>query len=398
MPQGVTRFPAKCIHLLACVIFAGLLCLPALDTFFRISPQVNLMETEPAPLPEVSLSKLFKIFNILQKGYLEKTFGFRKLLVRWENMLDIFGLASSTMYHPVLVGKDAWLFLSQENGDLNVVDNYRGLSLFTPEQLRAWVDIFTERKNWLSARGIQYLVVIAPNKHTVYSEYLPSQYNRIGGQDRMDQLTGALEKAGIDVLDLRETMASIKDKALAYYRTDNHWTTYGAFAAYVEIMKRLGKYFPPMANQLKGAYDIEISPGLPGGLAYMLALGDKFPEDKVTFIPKEPRKAKPVAVDYSNPMYFQPPVVMETGNPDQPRAVVFRDSFAHELIPFLSEHFSRVVYLWPYPTALKNVRLFDREVIEKEKPQLVIDEFVERYFTEFPPDAASLARKAAAPE
>ena len=29
-----------------------------------------------------------------------------------------------------------------------------------------------------------------------------------------------------------------------------------------------------------------------------------------------------------------------------PRAVIFRDSFASPLAPFLSEHFSRAVYLW----------------------------------------------------
>ena len=29
-----------------------------------------------------------------------------------------------------------------------------------------------------------------------------------------------------------------------------------------------------------------------------------------------------------------------------PRAVIFRDSFVSPLVPFLSEHFSRAVYLW----------------------------------------------------
>ncbi len=385
MTQSVTSFPRKAIYLLACLVFAIMLCLPATDTIFHIAPEVNLMETEPAPLPSVGLSRLFKIFNSLQRGYLEKTFGFRKLLVRWQNSLDIFGLHSSTLYHPVLVGEDDWLFLSQENSDLNVLNNYRGLDPFTPDQLRKWVDIYVERRDWLAARNIKYMIVLAPNKHTIYSEFLPAQYNRINGQDRMDQLVNALKKAEINVLDLRATLLKTKKHALAYYRTDNHWTTYGAFAGYVKIMEQLRDMLPALKNSAIGEFDIEISPGLPGGLAYMLALGDRFPENKVTFIPITPRKARAVPVDYSHPMYFQPPVVMETGDPALPKAVIFRDSFAHELIPFLSEHFNRVVYLWPYSTALKNVRLFDREVIEKEKPQVVIDEFVERYFTEFPP-------------
>lgn len=384
MTQGATRSSRKAIYFLACLVFVIMLAMPAMDTFFHVAPEVNLMETEPAPLPGFGLSRIFKIFNSLQRGYLERTFGFRKLLVRWQNSLDIFALHSSTLYHPVLVGEDEWLFLSQENSDLNVLDNYRGLNPFTPVQLRRWVDIYVERRDWLAARNIKYMIVLAPNKHTIYSEFIPAHYNRIGA-DRMDQLVDALKKAGVNVLDLRKTLLETKKHALAYYRTDNHWTTYGAFASYVEIMKKLGEMLPALKNSAIGEFDIQISPGLPGGLAHMLALGDKFPEDMVTFIPKIPRRARAVASDYSHPMYFQPPVVTETGDPALPRAVVFRDSFSHELIPFLSEHFSRTLYLWPYPTALRKVRLFDREVIEKEKPQVVIDEFVERYFTELPP-------------
>ena len=198
-------------------------------------------------------------------------------------------------------------------------------------------------------------------------------------------MVDALEKAGLDVLDLRGPMKKIKKAALAYYRSDNHWTSYGAFAAYAAAMDKLGEWFPALRGAAKGDYEIDIKPGLPGGLAYMLALGDVFKENMVIFTPKWERRAKDAAVDHKHEKFFQPPIAKETGDPGLPRAVVFRDSFSHELVPFLSEHFNRIVYIWPYPTALRKMRLFDKAVIEKEKPQLVIDEFVERYFTEFPP-------------
>ena len=56
--------------------------------------------------------------------------------------------------------------------------------------------------------------------------------------------------------------------------------------------------------------------------------------------------------------------------PGLPRAVILRDSMAIPLIPLLSENFSRVVYV--------SSRKLDRALIEREKPDIVIEELVER--------------------
>ncbi len=49
---------------------------------------------------------------------------------------------------------------------------------------------------------------------------------------------------------------------------------------------------------------------------------------------------------------------------------MFRDSFATWLVPQLSENFSRVVYSWQYT--------FDCQLVERERPDVVIQELVER--------------------
>ena len=62
-------------------------------------------------------------------------------------------------------------------------------------------------------------------------------------------------------------------------------------------------------------------------------------------------------------------------SPSLPRAVIFRDSFASRLVPFLSEHFSRAVYLWQND--------FDASVVAEEHPDVVIEEIVGRHLYEF---------------
>src|SRR4030095_7032600 len=53
-----------------------------------------------------------------------------------------------------------------------------------------------------------------------------------------------------------------------------------------------------------------------------------------------------------------------------PRAVVYRDSMGIPLIPLLSENFSRVAYV--------ESRYFDPAVIRRERPDVVVDQMVER--------------------
>ena len=57
--------------------------------------------------------------------------------------------------------------------------------------------------------------------------------------------------------------------------------------------------------------------------------------------------------------------------------MVFRDSFGSALIPFLSEHFSRALYLWQYN--------FDPDVVQAEDPDVVVQEWVGRRLSTMPP-------------
>ena len=56
------------------------------------------------------------------------------------------------------------------------------------------------------------------------------------------------------------------------------------------------------------------------------------------------------------------------------RAVVFRDSFFNAVVPFIAEDFNRIDYVWkPYDHTIM------KELIEQQKPQIVIEEMVERF-------------------
>ena len=97
-------------------------------------------------------------------------------------------------------------------------------------------------------------------------------------------------------------------------------------------------------------------------LARMMGLTRVLEEDNLTLDSRRPRAAKLIEPLAPDTHFVAGRLVTELPDPSRPRAVIFRDSFASALIPFLSEHFSRAVYLWQY-----NV---DPDVIDVNGPML----------------------------
>jgi len=67
---------------------------------------------------------------------------------------------------------------------------------------------------------------------------------------------------------------------------------------------------------------------------------------------------------------FMATYALERAGAGLPRAVMVHDSFSNWFVPALSEHFGRLVSVWSYN--------FDRALVERERPDLVIQEMVER--------------------
>jgi hypothetical protein len=111
----------------------------------------------------------------------------------------------------------------------------------------------------------------------------------------------------------------------------------------------------------------------PGGdLARFLVLQDEYREDALTLQATPPSQ---VRVSSETPRAKGLEVAFNTRAATTrpggaiPRAVVFCDSFSGALAPFLGEHFGRAVFEWSHH--------LNKELIEAEKPQVVIEECVE---------------------
>ena len=109
----------------------------------------------------------------------------------------------------------------------------------------------------------------------------------------------------------------------------------------------------------------------------MMGLTRVLRESDLTLVPRRARRARVIEPAGTAPMAEEGRLVTEIDDPSLPRAVIFRDSFVSRLVPFLSEHFSRAVYLWQND--------FDADVVAKEHPDVVIQEIAGRHLYSFIP-------------
>lgn len=318
----------------------------------------------PAPVFALDAASL-RAWPGAASRYFEDHFAFRSTLVRWQAAIRFFGLHSSPNA-AVWPGRDGWLFYADDGA----IEDYTRQSLLTDDELREWATALQATQDWLAARGIRYLFVLAPDKHEVYSEAVPPTIARLHAVSRTDQLTEYLRQhSTVNVLDLRPALREAKAGGRLYHRTDTHWNDLGAFVAYQQIIRamQLPATGPPRAMQ-DFVVRTDLTPGW--DLAGMLGLASMIPEERVQFRPRGPARSHTYWPMHPNAYHESPRIITQVDDPSLPRALVYRDSFGSALVPFLSEHFSRVVYLWEYD--------LDPKLVELEQPDIVVQEWVGR--------------------
>jgi len=122
--------------------------------------------------------------------------------------------------------------------------------LFYPDELQADTEsapaptaYWTALRRELRAHGLELLVLLVPDKHTVYHELLRTPLAPAARPgERMDGLEHALTDAGVPVVNLRGVFTTTARRLFArgqylYWRDDTHWNPRGVRIAAAEIAR-----------------------------------------------------------------------------------------------------------------------------------------------------------------
>ena len=269
----------------------------------------------------------------------------------------------------VLVGKAGWLFL--QNDTNRVVEQNNGTLKLSASEMEHWLLTLKTRFSLLASKNRKYYFLIAPNKESIYPEYLPADYE-LTAERVVYQLVNACKQQNIPLYFPVDALAAYKPQYQLYPCVNTHWNGIGGFIAYDYLMNIIKKdYDIPILRWEEITFvDEETS----------LDLGNKLNPPQMSVFSWGQVKQPQARIVYDNKVINSGHVqVTVNQNADLPTAAVFHDSFIEFLLPYLMESFSKI-HLFHTPS-------LDFDLIETIKPDVVISEMVERFLLQPPFDA-----------
>lgn len=279
--------------------------------------------------------------------------------------------AGDRVFSQVLVGQDGWLNYSASR-NLDDYQNVIHIPQDALENTRQKIQVLYDR---LRERNITLILVIPPNKASIYPDKLPAEIQKIGGQSRLDAFTDLMRRNGPPVLvDLRPGLEKARKKYDVYYRTDSHWNAYGAYWGYKQIMTALSKTDPGLSPDPLSSYTLVTGPPISHDLALLMGSSNIL-ENTLALVPAH---NSPASAAIYNDDSGIPLTVTSTAQARAPRLLMYMDSFGVRLQDFLAPDFSRATFV-RWNTAYPDLLTF--ETIDTFKPDVVIVEMVERSFS-----------------
>lgn len=287
-------------------------------------------------------------------------FGLREELVTAVNSASL-ALFNDTLSEKAVAGKNNFLYFSETMGD------YTGLNVLSDDDISRTATVLRLVGEYANSTGADFVFSVAPNKNTVYPEYMPRRIKQRDFPGNMEKLYSALDAAGVCTIDFAQMLRTAKDDGLLYYRQDTHWNERGALIAYNAIMERI------MGAESYNAYDDVTSTDKSGyyGDLHNFVLPT---EESSLLYPDFGIYTEYILDEGARPERDANFGTASDVNKDK-SLLLYRDSFGEALIPLLSTNLGRAVYSqsFPYDLTLGNedFDLVMIELVERNIPNLL---------------------------
>ncbi len=276
-------------------------------------------------------------------------------------------------------GREDWIVLKNKTDSALGKTETNGVFIENGMMMQIWRD-YDESMYQRNLKAINDFVekhpeipayfMLVPNAQEVYKNNVP-KYAEIGDQkEYIDRFYSEL-KGFEGTIDAFSALMNRRNSYI-YYRTDHHWTSYGAFVAYEAASQILGynsrKYddftIEHANSEFRGTLfsktlEFEITPDVID--YYTLTEGE--PEVKVSVFKNYDTETNQVIYDEYDSMYFRsflqvkdkyssflgqnsPIVTVENKNAKNDKSILLiKDSYAHSFVPFLSKEYTKVTMI-----------------------------------------------------
>ena len=295
-------------------------------------------------------------FNDFESWFNERI-GLRNELLYADAAIQSHVFAESNV-SGVVRGTGGWLYYS------STLEDYQGLSLLSDRDLFCLAGNCCVVQKYLEEKGVSFVLTIPPNKNSLYGDHMPYYDSVTVTDDHSAVLLGPLlEERGVNYVNLFDLFSSQPETL--YLLRDSHWNNDGACLVYNAVMDALS-----LPHEDYSGADLATERTRNGDLNRMLYS---------FYGPYEENSAYPLrgawTYDRDGADVEDGWIVTEAADADG-TLLMFRDSFANTLIPFLSEEFGTACYSKGMPNALERY-------LETWAPDCVVIEKVERNIVEY---------------
>ncbi|CAF1494332.1 unnamed protein product [Adineta ricciae] len=347
------------------IIFAILGSCSVLSASIRT---LNLLIISEIPSTEKRTLAHQPILNIWQMNdYIKKFdlfyndhFGFRIRLVAMYAILNVKIFGISGVFH-VIIGRNNWLFVTDYYPtDPRTLSGWQGFYPYSFDQLMIIQQNLEAENMWFIKRNITFLILPAPDKNSIYPEYLPWRFHTVVGPSRQAQIFEHIKlHSNISMIDVRQALITAKKahKFDLYFRSDSHWNSIGSFFVYEEIMKRLLPVNPQFVPHRLEDFFLDRALKRRGDLADMANL-------KVSHVLEHQFVPKQNVTEYNNK------------GAKKGKILFLGDSFTESAVKeYFRRHFEDVRHVRVEKSAYSKL---DKKIVLQYHPDVVIYESVER--------------------
>lgn len=258
--------------------------------------------------------------------HFESRFALRPLMVTLysEILGNVFGTSSQS---GVVVGNNGWLYFTDTLGD------YEGTNQLTSRQLNNCIRNIELINEYCENNGMEFLLVIAPNKNSLYPDYMPYYHVQgVGGKPSYNRtsIVEALENTNVGFIDMYEPLSSYGD--VVYFERDSHWNNLGAAIAADSIFN----YFElNHVDYLNMPYTLQANHR--GDLEQMIYPELVREEEDIIF------ETMP-SFNYDSPVESNFDFRIGTNANGTGSLLMYRDSFGSSILPFMAEGFESAFF------------------------------------------------------
>ncbi len=260
-------------------------------------------------------------------------------------------------YQDVIIAREGWLFLYGENE----IECYQGTNILSDEDTNHYINITNQLQSLCQAKGKELYIYIAPNKSSVYPQYMPTvdvatSYRRI--QQLYDKMHEGSTVPFIYPL-IEELQAA--NQYRVYYKYDTHWNHLGALYGTNALYASMGVEQTDPSAWIVGQQDAE---------KYELYTLMGIPDANFTHDDVE------LTMDYRpdvtvNGLNMESKVCHTTSNgANQKKLCVLGDSFRVNMMPYLSKDFTQCTfahrdYMGEVKSDIRNADIIVIEAVER---------------------------------